>query len=99
MSPRVETGHHTTFEQAAGDGTAPPLSDEPVHEADPRPEILTVEEFAVRMRWNRKTAYERIRRGEVVGLMPGKPYRIYWPAVVASVLTGQGRAPLKRGRK
>jgi len=67
---------------------------------DPTPDtILTVEEFAERMRWNRKTAYERIRKGEVPGVLPGKPYRILWRAVVRSVSTGQGREPVKRGRK
>lgn len=62
-------------------------------------EIITVTEFAARMRWNRKTAYERIRKGEVPGVLPGKPYRILWRAVVGSVSTGQGRDPAKRGRQ
>ena len=62
-------------------------------------DILTVDEFAERMRWNRKTAYERIRKGEVPGVLPGKPYRILWRAVLASISIGQGRDPAKRGRK
>jgi len=66
---------------------------------NPSHDILTVDEFAARMRWNRKTAYERIRRGEVPGLLPGKPWRIHWPTVLASASTGQGRVPGSRGRK
>jgi excisionase family DNA binding protein len=61
-------------------------------------DIVTVDEFAALMRWNRKTAYERVRKGEVPGVLPGRPYRIHVPTVLASVSTGQGRVPGKRGR-
>lgn len=62
-------------------------------------DIVTIDEFAQLMRWNRKTVYKRAREGQLPGLLPGKPYRIHWPSVVASASTGQGRAPHKRGGK
>lgn len=53
------------------------------------PEVITLEELALRLRLTAQTLSRRIEDGSIPASRIGNQYRIYWPAIRARLETGQ----------